>query len=433
MSDYDDFTPKQWESYRDPYDELSLRGAVKTRQSASPSDVLQPDYDSLEKVAFPTADYDISQESFEQVELKSAPVAESTRKAPFAGPRRPLRLAFIGPPLTIGGVDQHTRGLAKFFDRDVIRATKYLIVQDHGGRKGDDHDRGLPVQYCDPSDIPQATKDCDVVLIWGAGFNKWLKGCKAIKVFLAHGESGWTRRCLESSSQVVDHVVAVSQRVKRQVCDGFPTTVILNGVDAARLASTRARRDSRARYGFRDDEFVVGSLGRFTREKRVDLLIETVAQLPECFKLLVVGYGRRRLELLELANTCLPGRYALVSADDYLGDYYGCMDAFALLSAHEGFGLVIPEAMLCSCPVIATNVGCVPEVIQPNVSGIVVEPDTHSIAAAIRRLHQHPAWAKGIATEAHEFASRHLHAARMAREYESLLCQLADRGKAFTR
>jgi glycosyltransferase involved in cell wall biosynthesis len=117
----------------------------------------------------------------------------------------------------------------------------------------------------------------------------------------------------------------------------------------------------------------------------------------------------------------------LVSASDYLGDYYGAMDAFVMLSEHEGFGLVVPEAMLCNCPVIATNVGCVPEVIQHNVSGIVVPPDVDTITNSLRRLSDHPAWAKAMAAEAHRFADQHLHAARMAREYEQLLCQLADR------
>jgi glycosyltransferase involved in cell wall biosynthesis len=425
MSDYDEFVPLPHEPHQDDYADSPPPDAFEACHLPKALYACPPDYESHAEPPLAACDYEIPEQSFEHLQLKFPLVATASRGACMATFRRPLRLAFIGPPLTIGGVDQHTRALAKFFDPEVVRATKYLIVEDHRRAGGDAHNGSLPVQYCHPRDISKATEDCDVVLIWGCGFNQWLEDCRAIRIFLAHGESGWTRRCLESSSRVIDHVVAVSPTVKQRVCHGFPTTVILNGVDAARLAPTRSRGESRARYGFRDEDFVVGFLGRFTREKRVDLLIEAVSLLPSDFKLLIVGCGRRKLEVLELANTCIPGRYALVSATDYLGDYYGAMDAFVLLSEHEGFGLVIPEAMLCNCPVVATNVGCVPEVIQPNASGIVIQPDACSVADALRRLRDHPTWAKAMATEAHQFASRHLHASRMARDYESLLCQLA--------
>ena len=134
--------------------------------------------------------------------------------------------------------------------------------------------------------------------------------------------------------------------------------------------------------------------------------------------------GMRRAELLDLANDRIPGRYAFVKAQDYLGDYYRAMDAFCLASAHEGFGLVIPEAMLCERPVIATNVGCVPEVLCHRISGLVVDHSAQAFAEAAMHLHSHPAWARGMALEGRAFADRHLHAARMARDYENLLLRL---------
>jgi glycosyltransferase involved in cell wall biosynthesis len=429
MSDYYEFDPEQCASRHIPFGTFFSEMESGACQNPIDCSDYPEDYDSCREVPGRVCDYDIPVTCQQQVVPEAPNVVVRPPDGRFAGPRRPLRLAFVGPPLTVGGVEQHTRALAKFLDPNIVCATKYVIAHDRGSEKRGARDSRLPVDHCDPSELLRATEDCDVVLVWGMEFNNWLRGCGAIRVFLAHGESGWTRRCLESSSQVIDHVVAVSQRVKQRVCRGFPTTVILNGVDAARLAHTQARSDFRAQYGFRDDEFVVGSLGRFTREKRVDLLISAVAELPACFKLLVVGCGRRKQELLELANDRISGRYALVSANDYLGDYYGAMDAFALLSEHEGFGLVVPEAMLCHCPVIATDVGCVPEVIQHKISGIVVPPDVRSIANAIRQLRNHPAWAKAMATEAHQFASKHLHAARMARDYEQLLCQLAQQRK----
>ncbi len=348
-----------------------------------------------------------------------------TRETVRPLPSRPLRVICVGPSFQIGGVEQHTVSLAKFFDPRRVTLVKSLVTNGDNYHKASAAGLPFPVAPCSPSELEQAAGECDVLLMWGEGFNGRLGKHRPIGVYLAHGESPWTRLGLEGCSKVVDHVIAVSSRVKQRVCQGFSTTTILNGIDASRLGKTRSRDAMRQKFGFEPNDFILGSIGRFTREKQMHLLIEAVAQLPRQFKLLLVGYGPRRAELLDLANERIPGRYAFATADNYLGDYYGAMDAFSLVSSHEGFGLVIAEAMLCERPVIATNVGCVPEVIRDRISGIVVDPNAASISSAVRALQQHPQWAKGIAAESHSFANAHLHASRMARDYEDLLWRLA--------
>jgi glycosyltransferase involved in cell wall biosynthesis len=124
---------------------------------------------------------------------------------------------------------------------------------------------------------------------------------------------------------------------------------------------------------------------------------------------------------MEQANARIPGRYAFVTAHDYLGDYYHAMDAVCLVSEQEGFPLVLLEAMMCGRPLIVTAVGCVPEVIRDRVNGVVVAGDPDSIRAAAELLWQHPQWARGLAAEGRAFAEQVGHARRMAREYEDLL------------
>lgn len=338
---------------------------------------------------------------------------------------KPLRLMHVGPCFMNGGVEQQTLSLAKFFDPRRIDFVKCLVTnREHLSARAATA-MPVPVEYCAPTDLPRAADECDVMLLWGDGFNEWLQPARPeLCVFVAHGESWWTAQTLKESARVVDHAIAVSQRVRDQVCGGVPSTVILNGVDAAHLGQTCSREAVRLRLGFSPQDFVLGCVGRFSEEKRLPLLIEAVARLPREFKLLLVGHGARRNELLDLANERIPGRFAVVSAVDYLGDYYRAMDAFSLVSEHEGFGLVIAEALLCERPVIVTNVGCVPEIIQDRVNGLVVDPSPDSLAAAARLLHQHPHWARGLAAEGHVVANERLHAARMARDYEQLLWQL---------
>ena len=332
-----------------------------------------------------------------------------------------------------GGSEQHLIALAKFLDPQRVRFERCLVT----GRKYLDAELAArmpaPVAWADADTIRRAVRDCDVLLTWGLAMNDLLGQVRPkLGVFLAHGETDWTRATLLQSRRCVDHVIAVSQRVAERVCPDFDHTVVLNGVDAGRLASTRPRDQVRARYGFSPGDFVLGSVSRLVPDKRVELLIEAVAQLPAAFKLLVVGWGEHRPALLELANDRIPGRYAFARADDYLGDLYGAMDAFGLASAHEGFGLVVAEAMLCGVPVVATNVGCVPEVLRDRVNGLIVDGCADAFAAAATLLRDHPAWARGLAAEGQAFAQQRLLAPRMAREYEDLLARLwqarADKG-----
>jgi glycosyltransferase involved in cell wall biosynthesis len=264
-----------------------------------------------------------------------------------------------------------------------------------------------------------------VLLFWGAPLNAWLAHQRPrLCVFIAHGTGDWTRDFLDGSSRVVDHVIAVSRAVQQDVCNGFPTTVISNGVDAARLAQSQSRRDVRASLGFSEGDFVLGYVGRFSPEKRADLAIKAAAVLPGHFKVLMVGWGPLRNKLVELANDLIPGRFAFRRADRYLGDFYQAMDALCLFSEHEGFALVILEAMTCGRPVIATAVGAVSETIVDRVSGIVVRPEVNAICEAVRLLDDHPAWARGLAAEGRAYAEQHGTARRMAREYEDLLTRL---------
>jgi glycosyltransferase involved in cell wall biosynthesis len=79
------------------------------------------------------------------------------------------------------------------------------------------------------------------------------------------------------------------------------------------------------------------------------------------------------------------------------------------------------EAMLCERPVIATAVGCVPDLIDDRVTGLVVDGGPDAVAAAARLLTAHPAWARGLAVEARVRAEGHGFARTMARRYEDLI------------
>jgi len=170
---------------------------------------------------------------------------------------------------------------------------------------------------------------------------------------------------------------------------GRPGAVqITPGVDVDRFtpgpsASTRPRT-----------VLYVGRMLRASSEKGIDVLLRafvSLADLPEA-RLKLVGGGNALADHMALAE-----RLGIADRVEFTGevpddDLVAAMrDAAVLvlpsLSEVECFGMVLAEAMACGTPVIGSDVGGIPHVIEPDVTGLLVPPgDTQALAAACRRL-----------------------------------------------
>jgi glycosyltransferase involved in cell wall biosynthesis len=335
-------------------------------------------------------------------------------------------MTHVGQSMLRAGIENWLKDLVRFLDRRRVQMVRCIATITSEIDPSVVAEMGAPVEVGGADCVRRAARDSDVLLCWGPPeLGQWLADLPPrLCVFVAHGEGWWTRHLLDGCKPVLDHVIAVSSRVKDRVTDGFPTTIIPNGIDLGRLARTRPAAVVREELGFQADDFVLGYVGRFSGEKRAHLLIDAVARLPASFKALFVGWGYLGSHLLEYANACIPGRYAFVKATNDVGDYYAALDALCLPSTQEGFGLVVLEAMLCERPIIATEVGCVPELIVDRVNGLVVDGTPESIRDAALLLRGNPAWARGLAAQGRADAEARGQARTMARAYEDLLLGL---------
>ena len=344
------------------------------------------------------------------------------------GGSKPLRMVHVGPCFARGGAEQHIIALAKFLNPRRAYIERCLVVDSGAVDPEVAADMPAPVDVVPLNHLEDAVQEHDVMLHWGLALDEFFPRQRPkLSVYLAHGDGWWTSSVLAGSHHVTDHVVAVSQRVRDVLDPSYDTTVILNGIDSARLAHTRSRQEKRRELGLADGDFVLGYVGRLSHEKRPEMLIQSLASLPRNVKALIVGWGPMRASLMEMANDYAPGRVIFATGSSYLGDFYRAMDAFCLLSSQEGFALVALEAMMCGVPLIATPVGAVPEVIQHRVNGLVVSLDCSDFTQAVGELQSHPEWAKALGREGQAYADQHGHALRMAQQYEDLLESLWQR------
>lgn len=189
-------------------------------------------------------------------------------------------------------------------------------------------------------------------------------------------------------------VIALSEAVRQVLLHaGVPDShieVIVPGIELpARLPDQQLRAAARARWGIArvgtGDHFVIGHIAAFTREKGQDIAlqaaIELASKLPRA-RMLLAGDGPERSEpgMVELARQA-SGTVQLPGFVDDLDEFYAALDLFIMPSRSEAWGLTALRAMAFGLPVIASNVGGLPEVVEHGKSGWLIEPESPAALA----------------------------------------------------
>ena len=147
----------------------------------------------------------------------------------------PLRVIHVTTCAAQGGIEQWLQSLAKFSDPQRLKFTRCVVTGDYIEPQIAKSYR-MPLEVGGRESVLRACRDCDVMLVSdSAGIVEFAHEIKPpLCVMVAHGDGHWTRSRLAWLRPAIDHVIAVSELVKKVVCDGFPTTVIHNGVEHGR-------------------------------------------------------------------------------------------------------------------------------------------------------------------------------------------------------
>jgi UDP-glucose:(heptosyl)LPS alpha-1,3-glucosyltransferase len=187
------------------------------------------------------------------------------------------------------------------------------------------------------------------------------------------------------SSARYKKVIAVSERVKRDVMEHYPVpaeriVVLYNGVDQERFHPSlrhRWRCQIRRELAIPERSPLVLFVGNGFRRKGLERLLEAWA-LPKMGEtyLLVVGDDARMGYYKARAKTLAHGRIIFVGRREAVERYYGAADVVALPSIQEAFGNVVLEGLACGLPaIVARDVGAA-EVLSGGLGGGIVEnPD----------------------------------------------------------
>jgi glycosyltransferase involved in cell wall biosynthesis len=217
--------------------------------------------------------------------------------------------------------------------------------------------------------------------------------------------------------------IDLRQQLELRLAPASKYAVVRNGIDVDRFAVRSPRR-----FG---DGPVLGAVGRFEAEKGHAVLLEAlplVRRVRPDARLVLVGAGGREAALRERAGRAdLDGAVVFAGERD-AAELLGSFDVFVQPSLYESQGMALLEAMAAGVPVVASEVGGVPDAVRPGETGLLVRPsDPAALAAAVLRLLERPGEAAAIAERARARVRSDFSSARMAADYARLYRDLLGR------
>lgn len=202
-------------------------------------------------------------------------------------------------------------------------------------------------------------------------------------------------------------LVVVQTEIERRAVAGFvgsTARVLRLGMGFDRAAVTGAERAaSRRRFGLEDEAWVVGQLGANDPNKGTSDLVRAIAALPALprpVRLLLAGPISPAFEAFRQSLPTDWQRWLKVLGPIDDADrpaFFAALDAFAMPSRTDSFGIVFLEAWANALPVVGASAGGVAEVIDHERTGLLVPfGDPPALTAALRRLATDTAFARSL-------------------------------------
>jgi glycosyltransferase involved in cell wall biosynthesis len=285
----------------------------------------------------------------------------------------------------------------------------------------------------------------------------WLKPrpCRVVHTFHGHifhsYYGAWKTRIfivIESllARFCTDAIITISEQQRQEIAETLRLKnyrkfqVIPLGIDFDEVSAEPC--ELRHEYGWGDEETLIGIVGRLCEVKNQAMFLQAAAQVLQSLpgsnlRFVVIGDGHLRPALEGLARQLgLAEKVIFTGFRKDAARLYSSLDLVALTSLNEGTPLTLIEAMGCACPVVATEVGGVVDILGTRLSTVdgvsiwqhgatVSSGDDAGFARALEFLLVRKALRAQMGEQGQAFVKARLSKARLLGDIENLYHQLA--------
>jgi glycosyltransferase involved in cell wall biosynthesis len=201
------------------------------------------------------------------------------------------------------------------------------------------------------------------------------------------------------TARITDRIITLTEQEKKDhlrfaIAPETKFAVIHSGVDLSKFSGVTVDAfEMKKKLGISEESFVVGTVGRLTPVKGQRYLLEAavkvVLQKPDTL-FVFLGDGELLTELNEMASALgIKDHVKFLGWRPDVAEIMTVFDVFVLPSLNEGMGKVLVEAMAMGKPIIASNVGGIPDLVINDDNGLLVAPeDPGAIAETIEGLYR---------------------------------------------
>jgi glycosyltransferase involved in cell wall biosynthesis len=262
-----------------------------------------------------------------------------------------------------------------------------------------------------------------------------LRGCPCLVHVRQEIETGKVKQYwLDKASMVLPVSESIGNVIRDTGISEEKVQVLLSGISKKAAEPSPPSRETSAILKKITGQPIIGTVANLFPRKGLEYLVQAVGNLKESFDnilLVIVGTGDAQYESQlrkQIQDLNLTQHVLFTEFQEYPELFVSQFDVFVLPSIQEGFGIVLLEAMALGKPIVASNVGGIPEIVQHEKTGILVKAaDVEELSKGVLTLLNDPNKRRKMGEQAQKRAAEYFSVERMMERlyglYEDVLAK----------